>query len=65
MKCLRCGNEMKHYKFNRDFEIYGKEYDPGYTLAKRRNSHNPHSIYECEECGYMEFSTKDCENEDI
>ena len=65
MKCLRCGNEMKHYKFNRDFGIYGKEYNPGYHLAMRQDPHNPHSIYECESCGYMELSTKDCEDEDI
>ena len=65
MKCLRCGNEMKHYKFNRDFGIYGKEYNPGYHLAMRQDPHNPHSIYECESCGYMELSTKDCEVEDI
>lgn len=65
MNCLRCGNEMKHYKFNRDFGIYGKEYNPGYHLAMRQNPHNPHSIYECESCGYMELSTKDCDVKDI
>ena len=65
MKCLRCNAEMKQYKFNRDFGIYGKEYNPGNGYAARQNPHNPHSIYECSECGYMELSSKYCENEDI
>ena len=44
---------------------YGKEYNPGNGYAIRQNPHNPHSIYECPECGYMELSSKYCENEDI
>ena len=65
MECLRCKAEMKHYKFNGDFEIYGKEHTPKIGYARRQLLHNPHSVYVCEKCGYMEFSTKDCENEDI
>lgn len=30
-----------------------------------QESHNPHSIYECPKCGYMELSSRDCEDEDI
>ena len=52
---------MEHYTNM----MYGKEYDPGYCLSRRREPHNPHSIYECDKCGYMELSTNDCENEDI
>lgn len=65
MKCLRCNTEMNHYKFSRDWRIYGKEYNPGNGYALRREAHNPCSIYECPECGYMELSSKPCENEDI
>lgn len=65
MKCLRCNAEMKQYKLDRDLGIYGKEYNPGNGYAIRQNPHNPHSIYECPECGYMELSSKYCENEDI
>ena len=56
---------MKQYKLNRDLGIYGKEYNPGNGYAIRQNPHNPQSIYECPECGYMELSSKRCENEDI
>lgn len=65
MKCLRCNTEMRQYKFDSDWGIYGKEYNPGNGYAIRRDTHNPHSIYECPECGYMELSSKYCENEDI
>ncbi len=65
MKCLRCNAEMKQYNFNGNWGIYGKEYDPGNGYAIRQNPHNPESIYECPKCGYMELSSKYCENEDI
>ena len=65
MECLRCKAEMKHYKLNKDFGIYGKVHDPGNGYAKCQSPHNPHSIYVCDECGYMELSSKTCENEDI
>ena len=65
MECLRCKAEMKHYKFNGNFGVYGKEHDPGNGYARRQLPHNPHSVYVCEKCGYMELSTKNCENEDI
>ena len=64
MKCLRCGNEMKHYKLNKVFSIYGKEHKENSFSALCCTPHNPHSIYECE-CGYCELSTKECEEEDI
>ena len=56
---------MKHYKLDKGFEIYGKEYKPGVGLALRQKPHNPHSIYECPKCGYMELNSKYCEDEDI
>ena len=64
MKCLSCGKEMKHYKINGMFHIYGKEYQENVFSAPCSIPHNPHSIYECE-CGYCELSTKECEVEDI
>lgn len=65
MKCLRCGNEMKHYKFNKDLGIYGKDRGQCFPFANGQKPHNPHSIYECKECGYMELSSNYCEDEDI
>ena len=65
MKCLRCGAEMKQYNFNANLHIYGREYDPGHGRALSQKPHNPQSIFECSECGYMELSSKICENEDI
>ena len=65
MKSLRCNEEMKHYKLDKGFEIYGKEHKPGVGLALRQKPHNPHSIYECPKCGYMELNSKYCEDEDI
>ena len=65
MKCLRCNEEMKHYKLNHSFGVYGKEHKPGAGLAICQESHNPHSIYECPKCGYMELSSRDCEDEDL
>ena len=65
MKCLRCNTEMNHYKLNKDWQIYGREYNPGNGYAIRQNPHNPQSIYECPECGYLDLSSKYCENEDI
>lgn len=65
MKCLRCDEEMKHYKLKESWGIYGKEYSQGVGLAICQKPHNPHSIYECPICGYMELSSKYCEDEDI
>ena len=65
MKCLRCKAEMKHYPFNLNLGIYGKEHQDNLFSSIYQEPHNPHSVYVCEECGYVEFSTKDCEKSDI
>lgn len=65
MKCLRCGAEMKHYRLNNVFNVYGKDYKMGYFSPVLSEPHNPHSIFECDECGYCELSTKICEEPDI
>lgn len=65
MKCLRCGAEMKHYKWIGYYDVYGKEHKPNAYSPVQQIPHNPQSIYECEECGYCELSTKKCENQDI
>jgi len=65
MKCLRCDAEMKQYKFNASWDIYGKLQDPKNGFAPYQLPHNPHSIFECENCGYMELSAKTCEEEDF
>ena len=65
MKCLRCGAEMKHYKWFGKESVYGKEHQLNPFVAAQQDPHNPKSIYECEECGYCELSTNPCENEDI
>ena len=65
MKCLRCQNEMKHYQFNQDFNIYGEWYRPNDFSAKQKNPHNPKSVYVCDNCGYVEFSINPCENPDV
>ena len=65
MKCLRCNSEMKHYPCNSNFGIYGTCHKPNLLSNKAQTPHNPHSVYICEKCGYVEFSTKYCENSDI
>ena len=65
MKCLRCGAQMKHYKWQNPYTIYGKEHRPNQFSAIQQEPHNPQSIFECEECGYCELSTKVCEEPDI
>ena len=65
MKCLRCGSDMNHYKFEVNWGIFGKQYNAGYGSPDCLQTHNPRSIYECDKCGYIELSTKECENEDI
>ena len=58
MQCLRCKTEMKHYELNRIFNIRGAEYQPNSFSTIRQEPHNPHSIYICDNCGYVELSTK-------
>lgn len=65
MKCLRCNSEMKHYEFNQNINIYGKRHKPNSFSTEIQIPHNIHSVYVCDNCGYMEFSTKYCENPDI
>ena len=65
MQCLRCKTEMKHYSFNADFRIYGAEHKKHPFSPISQIPHNPNSVYICENCGYMEFSTKECEEPDI
>ena len=63
MKCLRCGTEMKQYEVNGNLGIYGAEHKSGTAILQTQ--HNPQSVFECEKCGYMEFSSKKCNNPDI
>lgn len=65
MECLRCKTKMKHYEFNQDFNIYGSWYKAQPFSTERQKQHNPHSVFICENCGYVEFSTKYCKNPDI
>ena len=65
MQCLRCQTEMKHYQFDQNLNIHGSWHKPQPFSAEERKSHNPQSVYVCDNCGYMEFSTKTCENPDI
>ena len=60
MKCLRCGAEMKQYP--KVIGVYGAEEKCIGTF--RQNPHNINSVYICEECGYAEFSTHECNNSD-
>lgn len=65
MDCLRCQSKMKHYELNEEFSIYGKEHKINGSSTIGQTPHNPHSVYVCDKCGYVEFSTKICENSDI
>lgn len=65
MKCLRCKAEMKHYPFARDLGIYGKVHQENVFSPIIEIPHNPNSVYVCEDCGYIELSTKECEESDI
>lgn len=65
MECLRCGEKMKHYKLNNIFSVYGKLHkEIGYGTEVQK-SHNPNSIFVCDECGYCELSMRKCEESDI
>lgn len=65
MKCLRCNAEMNHYPCEINFKIFGVKHKPHPFAPQTQTSHNPHSVYICDKCGYIEFSTKDCEKPDI
>lgn len=65
MQCLRCKTEMKHYDLNPQINIFGKEHRPNAFSLKNQQPHHIHSVYICDSCGYVEFSTKICENPDI
>ena len=65
MQCLRCNAEMKHYKFNQNLNIYGCWHKPNPFSTEQQKPHNPHSVYICDNCGYVEFSMKDCDNPDV
>ena len=65
MQCLRCKTEMKHYDFQSKFKIVGSENKPHPFSPTEQHFYNPQSVYICNECGYMEFSIKPCENPDI
>ena len=65
MKCLRCNTEMKHYPIEINFGIYGARHKPHPLSNEKQTSHNPHSVYICDKCGYVELSTKDCKKADI
>lgn len=63
MKCIRCDVEMKQYKINSYFGILGKEHRKNGIVIQ--TPYDPKSVYICEKCGYMEFSTNECEESDI
>ena len=65
MQCLRCNSKMKHYSFCPNWAIFGAAHQPHPFSNAKQSSHNPHSVYVCDNCGYMEFSTKPCEKPDI
>lgn len=65
MKCLRCNAEMKHYEINPIFNIKGSWSQQSPFYFEEQHSHNPHSIYICDNCGYAELSTKFCEKPDV
>lgn len=65
MKCLRCQTEMEQYNINPPMEVFGKWHKPTLYSAETQKSHNIHSVFICEECGYAEFSTKFCNTPDI
>lgn len=65
MNCLRCNSEMKHYKLNNIFNVFGREHRESNYATEVQIPHNPHSVFVCDECGYCELSTKVCDNPDI
>ena len=65
MQCLRCDSQMKHYKLEQKFDIYGSWHKTISIMAEQQIPHNPHSVYICDNCGYVEFSTKYCDNPDV
>ncbi len=56
---------MKQYPFDQNLKIHGSCYKPNPFAPEEQRSHNPHSVFVCDNCGYMEFSTKACETSDI
>ena len=67
MQCLRCNAEMKHYDLNPNSTptIYSSWYKPSPFSPEINQEHRIHSVYICENCGYVEFSTTICESSDI
>lgn len=65
MECLRCNADMKQYKLNNVFNVYGRWHrEIGYATEIQK-PHNPQSIFVCDECGYCELSLKECNEPDI
>lgn len=62
MKCLRCQNEMKQYNLYSPITIFGKSHKPTLYSEETEKSHNIHSAFICDNCGYSELSTKVCES---
>lgn len=65
MKCLRCQTDMKQYKIDKNFGVYGAEHKEMSIGPICQTSHNPKSIYLCDNCGYMELSRNECISKDI
>lgn len=66
MQCLRCNAEMKHYDFQSKFTIAGSVNKPNlFSSTTEQHYYNPQSVYICNECGYVEFSMRPCENPDV
>lgn len=65
MQCLRCKTKMKHYNCTPNLKIVGAWHKPNQFSPEIQLSHNIHSVYICEQCGYSEFNVNPCENPDI
>lgn len=66
MQCLRCNTEMKHYNLNSQINVYGAAYQSSpFNPVINNNTHNIHSVYICDNCGYSELSTRYCDEPDI
>ena len=66
MQCLRCNTEMKHYELDVNLNIKGACHKKNlFSSTIDQYYYSPHSVFICHECGYVEFSMKDCEEPDI
>ena len=52
MKCLRCNTEMKYYPISINFGAYGTPKKTHPFSNATGITHNPHSVFVCDNCGY-------------